>query len=282
MANRRKGPLWYGILVVFLVGVAFWLGFKLGRGSVPKPKPVPVSVRPRAAAPVPAAPFVFPKGQGKIAIVLDDWGYSLNQLPTLESIRQPLTVAILPGLAHSADVAKGAKAKGHEVILHMPMEALDSHAPREAGTLLTHMSRQEILQHLTQSLESVPFARGISNHQGSKATADRPFMEVVLREVKRRRLYFLDSMTGDSVCGDVAHHLKIPYARRAVFLDNDKSPAAIEGQLVELARLAGKKGYAIGIGHDRSVTMKVLQEALPALRQAGYTVVPVSELAEAP
>ncbi len=245
--------------------------------ALPKPAVIP---RP-APAPTPALP-AFPKGRGKIAIVLDDWGYSLKQMPDLAAIDAPLTLAVLPGLPHSAEVSERAAARGHEVILHMPMEALDPGAPREEGrTILQGMGKAEILKLLDRSLATVPLARGISNHQGSKVTSDPASMEVVLREAKRRRLYFLDSfVTGQSVCAEVARKLEVPFAQRAVFLDNEESAARIRERLVELARAAAERGEAIGIGHDRPVTMECLRRAVPELEKAGYTLVPVSELAE--
>lgn len=227
--------------------------------------------------------MVFPKGRGKIAIVLDDWGYTLKQVPSLSGIRRPLTLAVLPGLPHSAEVARAARANGHEVILHMPMEAVDPTEPKEGSTLLAGMPKQQVIEKLNRSLSSVPSARGISNHQGSKATADPALMEVVLRETKRRGLYFLDSyVSNQSVCAEVAAQVRIPFARRAVFLDNELSAPAIQKQLAQLASIASERGEAIGIGHDRPVMLEVLKKAVLALEKAGYTLVPVSDLTEIP
>ena len=213
--------------------------------------------------------------------MLDDWGYGLRQLPALKTIRQPLTVAVLPGLSYSSRVAQEAHAEGFGVLLHLPMEARDPKAPREAGTLLVQMPKQQVLQIVDQSLASVPFAGGINNHQGSKATADHALMEVVLGEIKRRNLYFLDSrVTENSVCGEVARIFKVRYTRRDVFLDNDPAPDRIRQRLAELAKAAAKQGSAVGIGHDRPNTLRVLQEAAPALEKAGYTLVLASELAQ--
>ena len=231
--------------------------------------------------PVPApAVSGFPKGKGKIAIVLDDWGYTLRQVPVLAEIHRPLTVSILPSLPHSAEVAAAARAYGHPVILHMPMEAVNPHEPREADTLLTGMSRRDILDRLNRSFATVPGASGMNNHQGSKATSDPALMQVVLEEVKRRGILFLDSYTGHSVCGEMAQRMGVRFARRDVFLDNSASPSAIQKQLVELARVAGKKGRAIAIGHDRPATLETLRDQIPALEAAGYTLVPLSEVTE--
>ncbi|MBI3333546.1 MAG: divergent polysaccharide deacetylase family protein [Candidatus Omnitrophica bacterium] len=264
MADRRRKKRWViGLLLVAVFGA----GFLLGRIAVPSRK-------------APPPPRIV---KARIAIVLDDWGYNLKQVPALGRIHQPLTVSVLPNLPFSTRVARAAHAGGHEVILHMPMEARDSRAPREAGTLLTRMSREEVLQSLGRSLATVPFARGLSNHQGSKGTADRALMETVLGDLKRRGLFFLDSrVTEESVCRQVAGRLNLRFAQRAVFLDNDKSPEAIRARLAELAKVAERNGGAVGIGHDRGATLQVLEERIPALEEAGYQFVPVSDLTEVP
>ena len=230
-------------------------------------------------APSPVPDLGFPRGKGRIAIVLDDWGHNLRHVPILSSVRSPLTLAVLPNLPYSDEVARAADEQGHEVILHMPMQAVNPNAPREPGTILGGMTSGQVAALLDQALQTVPGAVGMSNHQGSKVTADRAVMEVVLREAKRRRLYFLDSyVTQRSVCRDLAERLGLAFAQRTVFLDNEEMPQAIQQRLTELAHLAGQRGQAIGIGHDRPVTMEILQRAIPALEKAGYTLVPVSKL----
>ena len=270
MKPVNKSALWISAAALVCLAcliLAFW------PRRIPPKKGVP--------RPVVSGGLAFPRGKGRIAIVLDDWGYSLHQLPALKSIHRPITVAVLPSLAYSSRVAREARAEGLEVILHLPMEAVDPKAPREAGTILTGMPRDQVVQMVDQSLASVPFAAGVNNHQGSKATADRPLMELVLGRIKHRHLYFLDSrVTENSVCRDVARSLKVPYARRDVFLDNDKSPEIIRIRFLDLAKVAAKEGRAVGIGHDRPNTLQVLQEAAPALEKAGYTLVSASELAQ--
>lgn len=258
---HRKVPLLIALGVGMLVGVvlvyAFWFLF------VKERRPLPVSP--------------------KIAIVLDDWGYSAKRLPLLESIRQPVTVAILPGLPYSSQIAQRAHAHGTEVILHQPMEAQDPNVPREGSVLSTGMSKRQVREQLEWSLAKVPFALGINNHQGSKATADPQLMGLVFKEVKRRGLYFLDSyVTAQSVCFDLARQLRLRFVRRAVFLDNDPTPAAIRRQVWELAKIASTHGEALGIGHDRPHTLEVLKETIPQLQKAGYTLVHASRLARVP
>lgn len=293
--TRKKTQSPEKIEIFFLaVGLLGVLAFFSLKGPILHPEPARVAVRPAPAirrpvpkvpapaVPAPVAPLpVIPKGKGKIAIVLDDWGYTLKNVPALSAIRGPVTVAVLPNLPHSAAVARAAHAHGHEVILHMPMQAMDPQAPREEGTLLTGMPRAQVLELLDRALATVPAAEGISNHQGSRATADPALMEVVLREARRRRLYFLDSfVTSQSVCDEVAGRVKVRFARRAVFLDNEETAPAIRRRLAELAEAARDQGRAIGIGHDRPETLEALGESIRELKKAGYTLVPVSDLVQ--
>ena len=56
---------------------------------------------------------------------------------------------------------------------------------------------------------------------GSRFTADRDGMTVVMAELKRRGLLFLDSRTTGATVGPaLAREYEVPLAQRNVFLDN--------------------------------------------------------------
>jgi polysaccharide deacetylase 2 family uncharacterized protein YibQ len=140
------------------------------------------------------------------------------------------------------------------------------------------MSPEEAIDMMDRLLATVPHAVGLNNHQGSKATADPRLMDAIIGEAKRRGLFYVDSVTGRSVCADVAREHRIRFGQRAVFLDNSDDPEAIRRQFSLLAAEAAKSGGAIAIGHDRPLTLKVLQQLLPELEKSGYTIVHASEL----
>lgn len=223
------------------------------------------------------------RGAPRIAVVLDDWGYSQRNVPALQRLRRPLTLSVLPRLRYSAAVARAGRAAGCEIILHLPIESHRHEAdPRfrmEARTIVAAMSDAAIAADVREALASVPGCRGVSNHQGSKGTEDARVMRAVLRELKRRRLYFLDSLvTPRSVCAAVAREVGVPFAQRRRFLDNDNRAAYIETQLRALAADARARGTAIGIGHDRPATLATLARVLPQLEREGVRCVPLSEL----
>ena len=223
--------------------------------------------------------------KGRVAIVLDDWGYNSSDLALLFKIKYPITVSILPNLRHSERVAKDAKIRGYQTMLHLPLESRHNEIP-EQDTIYCAMNKDEIIKSLRLSLKSVPGVSGVNNHQGSKATENARTMKIILTELKNDRLFFLDSLTtSKSVCSAVAQEIGLKYAKRDIFLDEPPSRLEekeqvlyIQKQLYKLSDLAIRKGYAIGIGHDKKVTLKVLKDVLPQLERKGIKIVFVSAL----
>ncbi|MEA3305938.1 MAG: divergent polysaccharide deacetylase family protein [Candidatus Omnitrophota bacterium] len=217
----------------------------------------------------------------KIAIVLDDFGYSLNNIDTLFEMDTPLTVSVLPNLPFSERIAKISGEKNIEVILHLPLEPHGGKTNLEKHTILTGMPPQKVIQYLTMAIEGIPGLKGVSNHMGSKATEDRVLMGQIFDELKRRDLYFLDNLvTGRSVCKEVARKKGMRIVARSVFLDNESSEEYIEKQIEQTAGLAKMTGCAIGVGHDRAQTIKTLAKLIPRLKDDGFEFVRVSEIIE--
>jgi polysaccharide deacetylase 2 family uncharacterized protein YibQ len=212
------------------------------------------------------------------AIILDDFGYDINDMERLRELYLPVTISILPNLEASKKTADLARAAGYEVMLHLPMSPRKS-VRLEKKTVSPGMSTDEIRQQVEKDLSSVGPVSGVNNHMGSLATADPKLMEEVLSNLRGRNLFFVDSVTGpNSVAFKTARELGIDAARRDVFLDNESDPEYIKGQIRELIQKALKNGRAIGIGHNRPETLAVLKEMLPEFEKAGVSLVPVSRL----
>lgn len=218
--------------------------------------------------------------KGKIAIVLDDWGYNLADLKIIEEIRYPLTLAVLPNINYSRQVSEELHAEGFEIILHLPMEPEEQYG-LEKNTIMVSFDEARILNIIDKDLANIVYAKGVSNHMGSRVTSDSRTMAIIFKELKRRRLYFLDSfVTSKSVCLDLAHSMNLKVAKRDIFLDNKEEREYIKQQLIKLKDKAKKRGFAVGIGHDRKVTLTVLKEMLPKMAKEGYKFVFLSELTQ--
>lgn len=218
-------------------------------------------------------------GLPKIAIVIDDVGNDYNLAEAAMKINLPLTLSILPSSRYGRDIAAKARAKGFEVIMHLPMEPKDyPNVNPGPDALLTKMNVEEIRAIIDQGLKKIPGVRGINNHMGSYFTERQDKMTHVLRELKKRNLFYLDSRTtSNSVGFKLAEAMGIPSAEKNVFIDNDLSQKALKYQLDRLMGTARHSGEAIGIGHPHEATFKALKDYEGVLKRK-YKVVPVSEL----
>ncbi|MFA5256146.1 MAG: divergent polysaccharide deacetylase family protein [Candidatus Omnitrophota bacterium] len=272
------------ILAAITIGLILGIAFIFWRSShVPKRKIVIVK---KAPAPVKKAAkkrkFIAIQkkhSNPKVAIVIDDFGYNMNNIDRLFAIKRAVTFSVLPNLPYSKKIASLASSKGYEVILHLPMESVDSSAPAETDTIKTGMGEKDILAVLEKDIASVPGLSGVSNHQGSKATEDKRCMSIVLSGLKKRSLYFFDSLVTDkSVCRMAAARWKVPYAKRDIFLDNENNPEYIEKQMLSLRKMAFKYGSVIAVCHDRKNTIAVLSKMMPELAEEGIRFVYLSEM----
>lgn len=227
-------------------------------------------------------PIVSP-GANKVALIVDDMGYSLEAINELCNIGQPLTVAIIPYSPLASEIAAISTQHDLEVILHLPLEAINNENDRSKGMITADMSEAEVITVLEKDLDQVPYIQGVNNHMGSKITANSKLMNIILERLKERDLFFIDSRTtSSSVAYDMAQSLNIPSAYRHVFLDGEPNENYIKGQLMELFRRAQKNGFALGICHPIKETLKVLKENFQLVDEYGLEPVFASQIVQAP
>jgi polysaccharide deacetylase 2 family uncharacterized protein YibQ len=238
--------------------------------EVPKEKPEALEEEPPAIEPV-----------YKVALIMDDMGYSLDAMYDILSLQEPITVAIIPFSPLGDETAQIAHQNGLEILLHLPLESINNTEANYGieGIISTEMSEQEIISRVERNLDQVPYISGVNNHMGSKVTPNEAMMHTILQPLKQRDLFFVDSRTtGRSVAYDVALKMEIPAARRHVFLDNELDEDSIREKLVELFTLAQRQGEAVGICHPLPETLKVLKESFQLAKEYGVTPVFISEL----
>jgi uncharacterized protein len=142
-------------------------------------------------------------------------------------------------------------------------------------------SEQDLLARLDWGLGRFPGYIGINNHMGSRFTQDERGMRIVLQELKRRNLLFLDSRTISTTVGDrLATQMGVAHVMRDVFLDDEMDQAAVMRQLAETERIARAKGQAIAIGHPHPATIAALRAWMPQAEARGFVIVPLSAVAK--
>ena len=220
-----------------------------------------------------------------VAIVIDDVGYTKHAADLFLNLPFPVTVSVIPFTPYVGYAVSLAEARGKEVMLHIPMEsgghreAIERMESRTKGMLRVSMSDSAIVSLLRREIAAVPGAIGANNHMGSKFTRNRHKMEVVLGELKRHGLFFLDSLTSSrSVAYRTARAMGVPALRRDVFLDHTHTKEAMDRQFKRLAAIALRRGYAVAIGHPLTATYTMIKEGASKLKAMGIEIVPISRL----
>lgn len=216
-----------------------------------------------------------------ITVVIDDLGIQSDLTDRAIKLDSFVALSFLP---YSSDViwqSTLARAAGHEILLHMPMEPLSRSNDPGPNALFIDLELHEMLSRLRWAFDKVPYAIGLNNHMGSRFTADENSMATVIGEMKARDLLLLDSRTTPkSIAADLADRRDLENLRRDVFLDNDRSKDAIQAQLRLLEKIALERGSGIAIGHPYPETFDVLEKWFNDARSRGFSLVPITQLAK--
>jgi polysaccharide deacetylase 2 family uncharacterized protein YibQ len=201
-----------------------------------------------------------------VALIVDDLGYQPRRDHEVAALDAVESFAILPFTPLAHDLAERLHAAGKEVLLHLPMEALAQNELLGPGALRETMDRPTFIATVRAALNAVPYLDGVNNHMGSRLTGDAERMGWLMAALAEARpgLLFVDSRTTPhSAARTAARAAAVPYLARDVFLDNRRTPAAINARLEELVRHAELRGDAIGIAHPYPETIAVLRTRLP-------------------
>jgi polysaccharide deacetylase 2 family uncharacterized protein YibQ len=250
--------------------------------TAPAPEPPAAAGRAKPAWQRLAVAAPATGGRPMIAVIIDDMGLDRHRSQEIIDLPGPLTISFMSYAGDMAHQEAEAKAHGHEIMMHVPMEPLDGHLDPGPGVLTDKLSSAEIRKTLDADLAKFGGYVGINNHMGSKFTANARGMEVVMQDLRERGLLFIDSLTSDKSVGwAMARRYGVPTAARNVFLDDSSDLAAVEKQLAKLEEVARHKGTAIAIGHPRDATIKALAAWLPKLSAKGLVLVPVTAVVRA-
>jgi polysaccharide deacetylase 2 family uncharacterized protein YibQ len=215
----------------------------------------------------------------RLAIIIDDLGNDRSASEAVVSLPFPVTIAVLPHLSFSAEIAEEAHRRGDQVLLHLPMQAESAAVEPEQAELRVGMSAEQVRSALAEMLDTVPHAVGVNNHEGSRATSDPALMAALMPALRERGLFFIDSRTTSAtVAYDAAERSGVAAASRKVFLDDTQSQEAIREQIRLAASDALRGGAAIAIGHPHPATLAALAESVPMLESRGIRLVFASAL----
>lgn len=222
---------------------------------------------------------VLPSQKPRIAIVIDDVGMNKSQSKVAVALPFPVTVSFLPYATGIQELADIAQKNGLDIMLHVPMQPLDTSVNAGENALEVGMPEVILTQKLDNNLTSLSSYVGINNHMGSAFTQDEKGMNFLMSRLKKEDVFFLDSRTtAESVGKDMAERHGVRFFSRDVFLDHEETNEYTSKALERLEKIALKNGVAIAIGHPKELTLTALKAWAPTLEAKGIELVTLSVL----
>lgn len=253
--------------------------------SVAKPPPVQqpencvVAQSPFALAVLAARREAGKHTSPRIVIVIDDMGLDKKRSARIARLSSQLTLAFLPYAHNVQTQVDTAAAMGHEIMMHVPMLPEGAKIDPGPNVLRGDIAADELHRRILANLDAFEGYAGINNHMGSKFTQDRAGLGMLMAEVHKRGLFFLDSKTHPrSVAEQVAIENGVMAAHRNVFIDHVETPQAVAKALAHAEAEARRYGVAVAIGHPKDVTTEGLAAWLPTLKAKGITVVKLGDV----
>ncbi len=216
-----------------------------------------------------------------LVIIIDDFGNSGGKLlEDFAALPSELVFAVLPDLDFTEKSGKIAAQHGHEVIIHIPMQANSANANPGKNHVKVSSTQEEIAALLDSFYEQLPMAIAANNHMGSAITADRTAMTTVLNHLNSRGLFFVDSVTtAASVVPALAQHLGYPVIKRDIFLDvPDNSDATLAAKINELGRFKGRSEPVVIITHCHNrQKLDALVKFIAQVQAMGLRIIPLAQ-----
>ena len=212
----------------------------------------------------------------RIALIIDDIGFSLRRAERFLQADIPITFSVLPRRCRSVESAMALHAHGHEIMLHQPMEPCSTAVDPGPGAIFVEDQPERIHHVVAENIATLPHVIGVNNHMGSKYTQQPKKMGQALAVLKNRGLFFVDSLTtGQSAAYTCAREMGLSAKRRDLFIDNHREVSAVIFQLKRLRNLACRHGSAIGIGHPRPATAEAIMRFndMPESRDVAFVYI---------
>ena len=221
----------------------------------------------------------------KIAIVVNGLGLSASATKSaLDALPAGVTLGFAPYAGDVGQWVRDARARGHEVLLEIPMEPFDfPDSDPGPHTLRAGQEEEANIQRLTWALTRFTGYAGVTNLLGQRFLSDSEALSPILTYLNRRGLYVFDNgAAAQSVLPTVAGQVGIPAAQSGPALDTIQTALEIDRRLSDLETQARANGSAVGSAFLYPVSVARIAAWARGLEARGFVLVPVSAIVAQP
>ena len=216
----------------------------------------------------------------RIALLINGLGVQEDLTKeVIDRIPAGISLGFLPYVSNLQTLIHQARSKKHEVLLSIPMEPL-SYPRNDPGpyAMLTKAGEKNI-ERLNWILSRATGYVGVANFMGSLFTTSDEDMVLIITELKKRGLLFLDTRESiNSVAADLALQEGVPTASSMVFLDETLAKVDIEQRLTELEAESKRVGFTVAVTHATPLMVDLIADWSETLKAKGIALVPISSV----
>lgn len=225
-------------------------------------------------------PFTPVSGTQTVSIIIG--GLGVNRTLTQQAINELPAAVTLSFAAHSSGLqgwVNKARAKGHEVLIEIPMESneFDASEPGASRALMATRNIRANPRNLDWLLSRAQGAFGVTNYNGdlflNRADAVAPLLEKL---AKTGIGFIFDGSTSAPSLSAIASSARLPYAAGYNLIDTQPDSQIIENELSRLTQSAKLGAQPIGVGFTYSETIVTVKRWANSLSSQGLTLAPAS------
>jgi polysaccharide deacetylase 2 family uncharacterized protein YibQ len=219
-------------------------------------------------------------GRRPVAVIVG--GLGINGPLTQRAIDElPPTVTLsfaaqAPGLQ---DWINQARARGHEVLLEIPMEGVSFDATEQGSerTLRVSLSVDDNRQHLHYLLSRAQGYAGLINYQGDTFLRRSDAVSPMLSEIKTSGLGLFFDQSFDAITLEtLARSLDLPFKAGFGVIDPAPRQSVIQARLDNLAETAKTAASPVGVGFAYPQTIDAVKGWAATLSSQGLILVPAT------
>lgn len=225
-------------------------------------------------------PFTAVSGKRPVSVIIG--GLGVNRGLTTQAINELPADVTLAFAAHAPGLqnwVNQARAKGHEVLIELPMESAGFN-PAEPGAdraMMASRNSAANMRNLDWLLSRAQGYFGVTNYNGDIFLTRTDVAAPVLDKLAKSGLSFIsDGSVSAPSLPALSSSAKLPFARGYNLIDPQQDIAIIQSELSRLTAQAKNSGGTIGVGFAYPETITAVKSWANGLAGQGLALAPAS------
>jgi len=225
---------------------------------------------------------LYSASSGKRPVSIIIGGLGVNRGLTNQAINELPADVTLSFAAHAPGLQNWinqARAKGHEVLIELPMES-DGFNPAEPGAdraLMASRNSAANLRNLEWLLSRAQGFFGVTNYNGDRFLSRADVAAPVLDRLSKSGLSFIfDGSVNAPSLSALSTSAKLPFAKGYTLIDPQQDTAIIQSELSRLTAQAQNSNGTIGVGFTYPETIAAVNNWARGLDSQGLVLAPAS------